>query len=130
MSYTNDKCPESPSDELFGEVISSYTDAQGIEDGFLVDLLLFTRVSFGGPPINRTTRHLFDELKPFLESDAGGDAKEFGLAPASTLRTKGAFAKGDPGNSGEIGDINTIPSKLRLVRNEVGGWTAMFPEDY
>jgi len=23
-----------------------------------------------------------------------------------------------------------IPPKLWLVRNEVGGWTAMYPEDY
>ena len=33
-------------------------------------------------------------------------------------------------NTGEIGDIYTLPPKLWLVRNEVGGWTAMYPEDY
>jgi hypothetical protein len=39
-----------------------------------------------------------------------------------------SFASGDPGNTGEIGDIYRIPPKLWLVRNEVGGWTAMYPE--
>jgi hypothetical protein len=34
------------------------------------------------------------------------------------------------GNSGEIGDIYRIPPNLWLVQNEVGGWTAMYPEGY
>jgi len=55
---------------------------------------------------------------------------DFDRALASILRTKCSFAAGDPGNTGEIGDIYRIPPKLWLVRNEVGGWTAMFPEDY
>jgi hypothetical protein len=46
------------------------------------------------------------------------------------LRTKCAFAQGDPDNTGEIGDIYRIPPNLWLVRNEVGGWTAMYPVDY
>ena len=45
-------------------------------------------------------------------------------------RVVGIEAAGDPGNTGEIGDIYRIPPKLWLVRNEVGGWTAMYPEDY
>jgi hypothetical protein len=117
-------------DEYWGEPISVYTDASAIDDGVLVDLAPFSRVSFRGLPVNRMTRHLFDDLKPFFDSDAEGDAKEFGIALASTLRTKCSFATGDPGNSGEIGDIYRIPPKLWLVRNEVGGWTAMYPEDY
>jgi hypothetical protein len=116
--------------DLFGEVISTYTDADALDDGAVVDLRPFTRVSFRGLPINRMTRHLFDDLKPFLEADAEGDAKEFGLALGSVLHTKCSFAQGDPGNTGEIGDIYRIPPKLWLVRNEVGGWTAMYPEDY
>ncbi len=31
MSYTNDHEPQSPSEDLFGEVISSYTDAEALE---------------------------------------------------------------------------------------------------
>jgi len=33
-------------------------------------------------------------------------------------------------NTGEVSDIVRIPPNLWLVRNEVGGWTAMYPEDY
>ena len=57
MSYIHDQQPEGKSDELFGEVIDSYTDAQGLEDGYLVELYMPAR--FQGFPINRMTRHLF-----------------------------------------------------------------------
>ena len=128
MSYTNDHQPESPSDDLFGEVISSYTDAEALEDGFLGEI--HTRVTFLGLPIDRTTSNLFDDLKPFVEAEAALFDGNFDRALASILRTKCSFASGDPGNTGEIGDIYRIPPKLWLVRNEVGGWTAMYPEDY
>jgi hypothetical protein len=110
----------------WGEPISVYTDAQAIEDGVLADLTQFCTVTFHGLPINRMTSHLYEELIPFL---LGCDA-DFGKSLSSMLRTKLTFAKGDPGNTGEIGDIYTLPPNLWLVRNEVGGWTAMFPEDY
>jgi hypothetical protein len=128
MSYTNDHQPESPSEDLFGEVISSYTDADALEDGFLGEL--HTGVMFRGLPINRITSHLFDDLRPFVEAEAPLFDGDFDRALASILRTKCSLASGDPGNTGEIGDIYRIPPKLWLVRNEVGGWTAMYPEDY
>jgi hypothetical protein len=116
--------------DLFGEVISTYTDGQAIKDGTLVDLRTFTQVNFLGLPIHRMTRHLFDDLTPFLQAEAPLFDGDLNRALASILRAKCAFAQGDPGNTGEIGDIYTIPPKLWLVRNEVGGWTAMYPEDY
>ncbi len=128
MSHINDQQPQSPSEELFGEVISTYTDAQALEDGFLVEL--HTGVGFRGFPINRVTRHLFDDLLPFVEAEAPLSGSDLDRLLASILRTKCSFASGDPGNTGEIGDIYRIPPSLWLVRNEVGGWTAMFPEDY
>src|SRR5207253_316726 len=127
MSYTHDPEPQS-SNELFSEVIDSYTDAQGLEDGFLVELYMPAR--FQEFPINRMTRHLFDDLEPFVAAEASLFHGDVSQALASILRTKCSFAQGDPGNTGEIGDIYTIPPKLWLVRNEVGGWTAMYPEDY
>ena len=130
MSHNPIETKGLPEDDFFGEPISVYTDAEALDDGFLVDLGQFTRVAFLGLPINRMTRHLFDDLKPFLDTDTESDAKEFGFALGSTLRTKCSFATGDPGNSGEIGDIYRIPPNLWLVRNELGGWTAMYPEDY
>jgi hypothetical protein len=48
MSYTNDHQPESPSEDLFGEIISSYTDAEALEDGFLAEL--HSGVMFRGVP--------------------------------------------------------------------------------
>ena len=128
MSYTNDEQPESQSNELFGEVISTYTDAQALDDGLLVELP--TGIVFRGLPINRMTRHLFDELLPFAEAEATLFDGDLDRALALILRTKCTFASGDPGNTGEIGDIHRIPPNLWLVRNEVGGWTTMFPEDY
>jgi len=81
-------------------------------------------------PINRMTRHFFDDLAPFVEAEASLLNGDVSRALASILSAKCAFAQSDPGNAGEIGDICTIPPKLWLVRNEVGGWTAMYPEDY
>ena len=85
---------------------------------------------FRGLPINRMTSHLFDDLRPFVETEAAPFNGDFDRALASILRAKCSLASGDPGNTGEIGDIYRIPPKLWLVRNEVGGWTAMYPEDY
>ena len=76
------------------------------------------------------TGNLFDDLLPFVEAEAAQFDGNLNPAIASILRTKCSFAQGDPGNSGQIGDIYRIPPNLWLVRNEVGGWTAMYPEDY
>jgi len=115
-------------DDLFGEVISTYTDKEALADGTLVDV--GERVFFGGFPVNRITRHLFDDLAPCAEAEAPLFNGDVSRALASILKTKCTGAQSDPGNTGEVGDIYTIPPKLWLVRNEVGGWTAMYPEDY
>jgi hypothetical protein len=123
--------PISPNeDEFWGEPIDIYSDAEALDDGVLVDLTQFRPILFQGLPINRMTSHLFEDLRPFAEScvpDCDGD---FGKSLASILQAKVSFAQGDPGNTGNIGDIYKLPPNLWLVRNEVGGWTAMFPEDY
>ena len=128
MSYTHDDQPENSSEELFGEVISTYTDDQALEDGVLVELR--NSAIFRELPINRMTRHLFDDLLPFTETEMSLNDGDLSRAIACILRTKCRFASADPGNIGEIGDIYRIPPKLWLVRNEVGGWTAMYPKDY
>jgi hypothetical protein len=115
--------------EIFGDPIDIYTDADGLEDGTLVDLTQFTRVSFLGIPINRMTRPLFEAFKSFHD-DADENPKKFGACLGSTLRFKLKFAQAHPGNCGEIGDKFTIPPNLWLVLNEVGGWTAMYPDEY
>jgi hypothetical protein len=85
---------------------------------------------FRGLPITRMTEHLLEDLRLFVEAEAPLFDGDFDQALASILRAKCSFASGDPGNTGEIGDIYRIPPKLWLVRNKVGGWTAMYPEDY
>ncbi len=109
-------------------IVSTYTDKQAIDDGVLVDI--GARVRFLGWPVNRMTRHLFDDLKPFVEAELPLFDGDFGKALASILRTKCQFAEGSADNTGEIGDIRKIPPNLWIVRNEVGGWTAMYPEDW
>ena len=117
-------------DDFFGPPISVYTDADANEDGFIVDLGPLVEVRFQGLPVNRMTRHLFDDLKPFVETEEPLFGGDFGKALASILETKCQFAQSSEGNTGEIGDIWRIPPDLWLVRNEVGGWTAMYPSDY
>lgn len=92
---------------LFGELIDSYTDAQALEDGVLVDLYMPAR--FQEFPINRMTRHLFDDLVPFVEAEAALFSGDLSRALTSILRAKCAFAKGDPGKTGDIGDIHREP---------------------
>src|SRR5438445_3998493 len=93
-------------EDLFGEVIDSYTDAQALEDGFLVEL--YQPARFHEFPINRMTQHLFDDLAPLVETEASLFNGDLSRALASILRTKCSFAQGDPGNTGEIGDIYRI----------------------
>jgi hypothetical protein len=81
-------------------------------------------------PINRMTQRLFDDLEPFVEAEASLLNGDFSRALASIVSAKCAFVQSDPGNTGEIEDMHRIPPNLWLVRNEVGGWTAMYPEDY
>jgi hypothetical protein len=92
MSYTHDQQAESQSDELFGEVISTYTDAEAVEDGFLAEL--HTGTVFQGLPINRMPAHLFDDLLPFVEAEAALFDGNLNPAIACILRTKCSFAQG------------------------------------
>ena len=116
--------------QFLGDPISVYTDAEALDDGFVVDVSRFTRIRFLGLPVNWMTRRLFDEFEPYIEAHAGGDNRAFGQSLASILSTKCRFARGSLDNTGEVGDIYRIRSNLWLVRNEVGGWTAMYPSDY
>ena len=117
---------------LHGQVASDlrFLDRLLLRHLRLGNRLLAEDLRFLGLPVNRMTGHLFQDLKPFAEDDVALHGDDCSEALASILRTKCQLAKGDPGNTGEIGDIYTLPPNLWLVRNEVGGWTAMYPEDY
>ena len=113
MSYTNDQRPQSLSDKLFGEVISTYTDREAVEDGVLVAL-----VGPGG--INRVTRTVFDH---FVEELGIGVTNITPLIQAMehmlTVEVDGGWRT-----------ANYRGKALWLLPNEVGGFTLMFPEDY
>ena len=74
------------SEDLFGEPISVYTDAQAIEDGVLADITSLC-VSFRGQSVNRMTRHLFEDLQPAEAEELPFDG-DFDMALASILHTK------------------------------------------
>lgn len=112
----------------WGEPISVYTDEQAVDDGVLVDVHAM-QVQHQGAPINRMTRHLWEDFQPFLTPYTENGMTVM-AALAKIIKTKLAYAVGDPGNTGECGDIVKLPPKLWLVRNELDGWTIMYPEDY
>ena len=113
------------SDEMFGKPISEYSDEHALEDGVLIDLTQLTKLQFHGLPINRMTRHLLHGFKPELDSEE--DTKMFGYYLRWVFRTKFALAQRSPDS---VGDIWWLPPNIWLVLNDVGGWTAMYPEDY
>ncbi len=113
MSYTNDHRPETESDALFGEVISSYTDREAVEDGVLVALA-------GPGRINRVTRAVFDH---FTQSMGVGVTNITPLLEA--MRHMLTVELDDGWRTADYRG-----KALWLIPNEVGGLTLMFPEDY
>ena len=100
-------------EEMFGEPISVYTDAEAVEDGFLV--------SFTGPAgLNRITRAVFDH---FTRQMGPGVTDVTPLTSAIE-----AMLKITPDDGWRVGTYEG--KKLWLIPNEVGGLTLMFPEDY
>jgi len=112
-------------DGMFGKPISEYSDEHALEDGVLVDLTQFTKLRFHRLPINRMTRHLFEAFGPELDNEE--ERKRFGYYLRWVFRVKFGFAQPSPEG---VGDIWWLPPNIWLVLNDVGGWTAMYPEDY
>jgi type I site-specific restriction-modification system R (restriction) subunit len=118
-------------DEVFGDVIFSYTDKQAIEDGVLVDVSE-AKVVFNGVAVNRMTRGLWDEMEKFLV-DYSSAGELFGVKMpskieqlAKILKTKLQYAK----KSGEDDYLFVLPIDIWMVKNEVNGYTLMKPEEY
>src|ERR1044071_1511175 len=62
-SRRKDKSMSSPVNDLFGEVIFAYTDADALNDGVLVDISSLG-LAFESKPINRITGNLFWQMQP------------------------------------------------------------------
>ncbi len=111
-----------PEDDFWGEPISQYTDQDALEDGTIVDISSLNLL-FQGVPVNRMTRSLWEDLQPFVKAEAalyeGNDMKA--LAQILATKIHMAFYQGD---------IWHLPPNIWLIENELGGWTAMYPEDY
>src|SRR5512146_272195 len=101
-----------------GDVIYSYTDAQAVEDGFLV------AIRHG--PVNRVTRAVFDHFTAPIEGST--DAFEV-IDIGRLMRAVESMLKLEPDSGGWR--TGTYEGKtLWLIPNEVGGLTLMFPDDY
>jgi len=100
-------------EEMFGEPISVYTDAEALEDGSLV--------SFTGPVgLNRITRAVFDH---FTRQMGPGVTDVTPLTSAIE-----AMLKITPDDGWRV--VTYEGKRLWLIPNEVGGLTLMSPEDY
>ena len=105
-----------PSEDLFGEPISVYTDAQAIEDGFLVAI-------DGSGRVNRATGAVFDH---FAQPIGDPRFRVFDVTPLKDAIR--AMLQVEPDDGWRVGDYQG--KRLWLIPNELGGLTLMFPEDY
>ena len=96
------------------EIIDAYTDAQALEDGFLV------KVEYD--QVNRVTRAVFDHFARPMGSSAVMDITPV-MAAIRTIQKLEADEDGWRSGTYE-------GKKLWLVPNEVERLTLMFPEDY
>ena len=107
--------------EFFGEPISVYTAEQAIDDGILVDAsfdgrfpgCLFTRGVFEAIEAVNDDRTLAQRAIPLL-MDAAMIVKR---KPDDRLWTDGLFG-------------NVTGRDVWIARNELGGLTLMFPDEY
>jgi len=114
------------------EVVFSYSDRQAVEDGVLVNISGL-KIPFQGLWVNRMTGGLWADVAEPLISEGPDELKVIVLQ--GFLNAKVAKAQDSIHNTGEAGDIYTIPAsndcgKLWLVRNEVGGFTILRPSEY
>ncbi len=110
------------SDDFWGEPISRYTDQDALEDGTIVDISSLNLL-FQGVPVNRMTRSLWEDLLPFAKAEAALYEGSEACALAQMMATKIHMAAYQ-------GGVWQLPPNIWLIENEVGGWTAMYPEDY
>ncbi|HKS75082.1 MAG TPA: hypothetical protein VJQ82_17880 [Terriglobales bacterium] len=100
------------------EEIFSYTDAEALEDGFLV--------AIGHEPVNRVTRAVFEHFTAPMDDlpDVSGitDVTRLMQAIRSMLKIE---PDGDGWRTGSYEG-----KELWVIPNEVGGATLMFPDDY
>lgn len=117
-------------------VISTYTDAQGIEDGMLIDLSGGRLVSDNPAERHgaRVTASVFGLFRAMAErkGETGDDADETARIACALLFRAILRKPADDGGwriTEASQDGETIGT-VRLIPNELGGLTLMLPEDY
>lgn len=103
-------------ESIFGEVISTYGDAEAVRDGYLV--------KWDDVRINRVTRNLFDRYTNKMGLGAMID-----ITPLRRLLDE-VLAQAKPGSDGRVFATVADGTTVWLIPNEVGALTAMLPEDY
>ena len=109
-------------------IIYEYGDDEAVGDGVLVDLeQIHGSVIFHGTLVNRMTGHLFHATSAAVEEFDAVGFREY-------LRHQLDAAE-DTAAEGEQRDyLYALPDvrdeTVWLIRNETGGWTAMFASDY
>lgn len=111
-------CGQRGNDEA--DHIYAYTDVDAIADGVLVDIKSF-RLSLNGLSVNRITRNLYDELMKYAQH------KDNALKEILKVKLEHAIV---PKGSHNDGYFYSLPSNIWAIRNELSGYTLMFPEDY
>lgn len=103
----------------FGELISSYSDRDAVADGVLVPIS-------GEGNVNRVTRAVFDHFTESLGSlPITGPVTNIGPLMEAIRAVLKVQADSDGWRT-----LTYQGKELRLVPNEIGGLTLMFPEDY
>ena len=111
------------------DVVFTYTDAQALEDGVLVDISSYG-LGYGGKNVNRVTSNLMRCLVP---SFFGDDVVEEFVAKLAKMHVTMIVSRAQPTEDDWLLTSHaSIPHrhKVWLVQNEVGGYTVMLPEDY
>ena len=106
-----------PENNLFGEPISIYTDAEALEDGLLVAIT-------GHGAVNRVTQAVF---AAFASRTGDAEAEDFDITRLITA-IRQMLALTPDGGGWRTAEIDG--KTLWLIPNEVSGLTLMFPEDY
>ena len=117
-------------DNFFGEVISTYTESQAVEDGFLVELTQFNE-SWKKGMFNYVTTALFD--KGYIVDDNINVPNILDLLKQSLQLVKkesNNFTREDSFFSGSIELPSGEQQKIFIQQNSSGKFTIMLPEDY
>lgn len=112
---------EDEEDKFFGDVVSSYTSEEAINDGILVDIGKFSNV------INIATSNLL-ESKKYIDGDKLNVPCIMDLVKAGHHIIQSN--KSDHFYSGLIEFPDGTKGKVFIAQNEYGKFTIMLPEDY